>query len=221
MVAVNLNEFVSDSVRLFPDHTAIEEPGKGTISYRDLDRLSDRLRDRLDVMGVRPGDRVGICLHKSIEAVGSILAILKAGAAYVPVDPIAPASRSAYILNDCSVKAAITENCFGPALTKEIESIGTAPELIIIDRIEAGTGLARALETPDGGEISPSGVVEAVTGDDLAYILYTSGSTGKPKGVMLSHRNATSFVNWCVETFEPRHEDRFSSHAPLHFDLSI
>jgi amino acid adenylation domain-containing protein len=57
--------------------------------------------------------------------------------------------------------------------------------------------------------------------DDLAYILYTSGSTGRPKGVMLSHRNATSFVHWCSEVFSPSSQDRFSSHAPLHFDLSI
>ena len=57
--------------------------------------------------------------------------------------------------------------------------------------------------------------------DSLAYILYTSGSTGKPKGVMLSHENAVSFVDWCSEVFEPRPEDRFSSHAPFHFDLSI
>ena len=56
---------------------------------------------------------------------------------------------------------------------------------------------------------------------DLAYILYTSGSTGRPKGVMLSHENAVSFVDWCSETFEPQSDDRFSSHAPFHFDLSI
>jgi non-ribosomal peptide synthetase component F len=56
---------------------------------------------------------------------------------------------------------------------------------------------------------------------DLAYILYTSGSTGKPKGVMLSHENGVSYVDWCTEVFEPHENDRFSSHAPFHFDLSI
>ena len=221
MAAVDLNEFFADSVRLCPDYIAIEEPGKRTISYRDLDRLSDRLCNRLRRMGVQHGDRVGIYLHKSIDAVASILGILKSGAAYVPVDPIAPAGRNAFILNNCSVKVAIIENCFVRALVKENASIGTAPELIIIDRIESETGLATALKTEDEEEMSQSAVVEAVEGDDLAYILYTSGSTGKPKGVMLSHRNAASFVEWCVETFQPRQEDRFSSHAPFHFDLSI
>jgi amino acid adenylation domain-containing protein len=72
-----------------------------------------------------------------------------------------------------------------------------------------------------GSDRGPEGH-DAVTGpDDLAYILYTSGSTGKPKGVMLSHRNALSFIDWCSDVFAPRASDRFSSHAPFHFDLSI
>jgi non-ribosomal peptide synthetase component F len=71
--------------------------------------------------------------------------------------------------------------------------------------------------------IDPSTATETASSlpTDLAYILYTSGSTGKPKGVMLSHENAFSFIDWCSETFQPNEEDRFSSHAPFHFDLSI
>jgi amino acid adenylation domain-containing protein len=221
MAASELNEFLNYTLGLFPDDSAIEEPGKGSISYRDLDRLSDRLRDRLRALGVSRCDRVGIYLHKSIDAIASILGILKAGAAYVPVDPAAPASRNAYILNDCSVKIAITENCFAPALRKEIENIGVPPRMLVLEQIGRGAGLVEALDARDSVGSAEAGIDESVAPDDLAYILYTSGSTGKPKGVMLSHRNAASFVNWCVETFEPRHDDRFSSHAPLHFDLSI
>jgi amino acid adenylation domain-containing protein len=219
IATAELSAYFDNSARLFPDHTAIEEPGKGAINYRELAQLSDRLCNRLRMMGIQHGDRVGIYLHKSIEAVASILGILKCGAAYVPVDPIAPASRNASILNNCSVKTAITETCFAPDLIKESASIGSAPELIIIDHVEAGAGLARALEGPHEQQFSEA--VKRAGGDDLAYILYTSGSTGKPKGVMLSHRNAVSFVDWCIETFQPRQDDRFSSHAPLHFDLSI
>jgi non-ribosomal peptide synthetase component F len=69
--------------------------------------------------------------------------------------------------------------------------------------------------------VAPATATFAAAPADLAYILYTSGSTGRPKGVMLSHENATSFVDWCSSVFEPREDDRFSSHAPLHFDLSI
>jgi amino acid adenylation domain-containing protein len=215
-----LHRYLEHSIRSFPDHPAIEEPGKGTINYRDLNALSDRLCDRLRLAGVRRGDRVGIYLHKSIDAIASILGILKAGAAYVPVDPMAPASRNAYILNDCSVKVVIVESSFASALAKEIETLGRAPQTIRLEGIGGGLRLAKAMETQGNGELS-RGTDELAEDDNLAYILYTSGSTGKPKGVMLSHLNATSFVDWCVDTFEPRHEDRFSSHAPLHFDLSI
>jgi non-ribosomal peptide synthetase component F len=71
------------------------------------------------------------------------------------------------------------------------------------------------------GDDAPSAVVPVREADDLAYILYTSGSTGRPKGVMLSHANALSFLDWCDHAFDLRPEDRFASHAPLHFDLSV
>jgi L-proline---[L-prolyl-carrier protein] ligase len=216
-----LHQYLEHGVRSHPDHPAIEEPAKGVITYRDLDVLSNRLRERLRSMGVERGDRVGIYLHKSIDAIASILGILKTGAAYVPVDPTAPVSRNAYILSDCSVKVVIVESSFSSALVKEIETIGPVPQMIRLETVGGGAGLASALDNAPDGEAAPFGEDETVGPDDLAYILYTSGSTGKPKGVMLSHLNATSFVDWCIETFEPRHEDRFSSHAPLHFDLSI
>ena len=107
-----LYQFLDHAARIYPEHVAVEEAGKGTISYRNLAALSDRLRDRLYYMGVRPGDRVGIYLSKSIDAVAAIFGILKSGAAYVPVDPTAPVSRNAYILNNCSVRVAIIERRF-------------------------------------------------------------------------------------------------------------
>ena len=224
-----LHQFLDHSCRAYPQHTAIEEPGHGSISYRELDVLSDSLRDRLCYLGVRRGDRVGIYVRKSIDAVASILGILKAGAAYVPVDPSAPASRDAYILNDCSVKAVVMERGFEqrwraerpPHLREESERLGQIPSLILTDGVGGGLPLMRALEREQERARAPVVETDVPSEDDLAYILYTSGSTGKPKGVMLSHRNAVSFVDWCSEAFEPNHGDRFSSHAPFHFDLSI
>lgn len=216
-----LHQFLDDSARRRPDHVAIEEPGKGTITYGDLAALSDKLRDRLHHLGVRPGDRVGIYMGKSIDAVASIFGTLKTGAAYVPVDPGAPAARNAYILNDCSVKVVVLERRFEEGLRSEIARLGETPPLLLLEHIGGGLYLKNALEREDEREPVPPTETKIPSPDDLAYILYTSGSTGRPKGVMLSHRNAVSFVDWCSEVFEPREGDRFSSHAPFHFDLSI
>ena len=97
MTTRSLHQLLDLSVSRFPDNIAVEETETGSISYAELVRLSDRVRDRLRQMGVEPGDRVGMCLRKSADAVASLFGIMKAGAAYVPVDPTAPASRNAFI----------------------------------------------------------------------------------------------------------------------------
>jgi amino acid adenylation domain-containing protein len=216
-----LHLFLDHSAQVHPDHTAIEDPGRGTMTYRDLAALSDHLRDRLCHLGVRSGDRVGVYMRKSIDAVASIFGILKTGAAYVPVDPTAPVARNAYILNNCSVKVVVMEKHFEDGLRTEMGQMGEMPSLLLLEGSSGGQLLREALEREQ--EKAPAATIDTVipSPDDLAYILYTSGSTGKPKGVILSHRNAISFVDWCSETFEPNVDDRFSSHAPFHFDLSI
>jgi amino acid adenylation domain-containing protein len=139
----------------------------------------------------------------------------------VPVDPGAPAARGAYIMSNCAVKVVVIEAEYEVDFRSEFEKLGSAPAVFVIDRAEPGNGVSAALDAADARHRANSiETLEAEPGD-LAYILYTSGSTGRPKGVMLSHENAVSFVDWCSETFEPHSGDRFSSHAPFHFDLSI
>jgi amino acid adenylation domain-containing protein len=214
-----LHQFLDHSAQTRPGHVAVVEPEKGQITYQELAALSDCLRDHLVQLGVRPGDRVGIYLHKSIDSVAAIFGILKAGAAYVPVDPSAPVARNAYILSDCTVKAAVVEDRFVEGLQAELKD--EMPLLLRLDGTGGGDSLRQALAQAQAKtHVSPvETVVPAST--DLAYILYTSGSTGKPKGVMLAHQAAVSFVDWCSELFVPGEQDRFSSHAPFHFDLSI
>ena len=219
-----LFEFLENSAGIDPDKTAVIEPGQGLITYGELNALANRLRDQLYNLGVRPGDRVGIYLHKSVDSLAAIFGILKTGAAYVPVDPGAPASRNAYIFADCQVKALVIEDRFVNDLTAEWGASGHTSQLLILNQTGGGKYLKEMLDQAQTSV--PMSTRDSFTPftpslDVLAYILYTSGSTGKPKGVMLTHRAAISFVDWCSEAFEPHHDDRFSSHAPFHFDLSI
>jgi amino acid adenylation domain-containing protein len=216
-----LFHYLDASARRRPDAWAIEAPDEGRITYHDLGTLSDHLRDRLKHLGVGRGDRVGICLRKSIDSVVSIFGVLKSGAAYVPVDVAAPSARNAYILNDCSVRAVVLERRFADGLRAEIGQLGNPPQFLVLEGTGGGLALQEALKREQDRDPAPPSDTTSLAPDDLAYILYTSGSTGKPKGVMLSHRNATSFVDWCSEAFQPDEDERFSSHAPLHFDLSI
>jgi len=214
----SLVDWLQASARARPDHVAVEDLPSGALTYRELDSLTDRVRDRLHAMGVRPGDRVGVYARKSIDAYAAILGAMKAGAAYVPVDYGAPAWRSSYILADCAVRAVVLERSLVDAWRGEAQQLGHDPELLVLEEVGGGGGLATAL---DAAGDAPAVATVPRAPDDLAYILYTSGSTGKPKGVMLTHRNAMAYVDWCTMVFAPSAGDRFSSHAPFHFDLSI
>jgi len=215
-----LHQFFIQSSQLFPDRPAVIEAGAFDITYQKLAELSDRVRDYLHYKGVKKGDRVGIYMRKSIDTVATLLGILKIGAAYVPVDPNAPVARNAFIMHDCKVALVVIDERFQQQLIHEIQNLGSSPNVLVISNPGGGIGIAAALESSDSTNRNH---FETITPElrDLAYILYTSGSTGKPKGVMLSHENAINFINWCSEIFRPNEQDRFSSHAPFHFDLSI
>lgn len=216
-----LQQAFVEAAERFPNRIAVVEPGHADISYRQLAELSCRVRDRLHELGVGPRDRVGLYLRKSIDTVAAIYGILRAGAAYVPVDPGAPPARNAYIMHNCGVKVVLTEARVADKFQVELQGLGMPPHLIVLDDVGGGLALATWLDNADAAHPMACRADEVPDQNDLAYILYTSGSTGKPKGVMLSHENAVSFVDWCSEVFEPTPEDTFSSHAPFHFDLSI
>jgi amino acid adenylation domain-containing protein len=160
-------------------------------------------------------------MRKSADAVASIFGIMKAGAAYVPTDPTAPASRNAFIFQNCAVKIVIVEARLAEALYLEFSQVGFAPEIIVLEGTGAGVPLTKALDRLDAVSPALSGPSAVPDQSQLSYVLYTSGSTGRPKGVMLSHGNAVCFIDWCSDVFQPTEHDRFSSHAPFHFDLSV
>ena len=202
-----LHHLLDVSASRFPDNVAVEEAETGSIRYTELAHLSDRLRDRLRVMGVGPGDRVGICMRKSADAIASMFGIMKTGAAYVPADSTAPVSRNAYMFDNCAVKVVIVEERLVRALNSEFSQLGFAPRMLVIDGSGAGAPLVKALDDLDAVKTVPS-APSAADPSRLAYILYTSGSTGRPKGVMLSHGNATCFIDWCSDVFQPNEHAR-------------
>ncbi len=221
-IAQNLADYLDASAQLYGDRTAVVENGRTGISYAELNRQVDALAGFLFKSGIGPGDRVGIMATKNISAIVAILGTLRAGAAYVPVDPFAPMERSCRILTDCRLAAIVIDS----RLLDRLSALGHQSRPRIVITVGGGDGfvalpdreitpLAIALQTPKSNQIPPAAP------SDLAYIMYTSGSTGTPKGVMISQANALSFVQWFSSTFSPRLSDRFSNSAPLHFDASI
>ena len=216
--AYQLHHLLAASAAASPGHVAVVH-GDDRITYGELDQAAARVARAFRELGARPGDRVALFLPKSIPAVVSLFGALKTGAAYVPVDPHAPARRAALILRDCGVRCVVT----------------TAGRLAALR--EADPGLAfEAIVVEDDGEAAPpagatawrdvlAGPALAQPHDgvetDLGYILYTSGSTGVPKGVMISHRAALTFIHWTHTEFAVTAADVVSNHAPVHFDLSI
>ncbi len=214
-----------------PEHPAVVDEQGRRWTYAELARSADRLATRLARWGVARGDRVGVFLPKGFEAVASLHGILRAGAAYVPVDPQGPTIRGAGILADAGVKAVVVLDEFAADLRAHWPESGPQPRFVVVqgsdDEANSGTPATKARGPIDArwesvmADLAPSPLSPATEPDDLAYILYTSGSTGVPKGVMLSHRAAFAFLDWCSATFDLNPSDRFASHAPFHFDLSI
>jgi len=147
-----------------------------TLTYQELERQSTLLAQRLCALGVRAGDRVAVSMERCPELIVALLAVLKAGAAYVPIDPLYPQERKKFVLADAHASVVITRQ-------KYQEQVSAF----------AGTILALDAEQPATGTASAAPLPLDLPGDSLAYVIYTSGSTGKPKGVMVSHRNVLNF----------------------------
>ncbi len=218
-----LPHLLSNSAERAPDRPAARFLGH-TWSYGQLEACSNRLARALRAAGVGKGDRVALWLHKSLHSIEAVYAVMKCGAAYVPLDPQAPVRRAAYIVRDCDVHVMIVDGAHAaqvPALAAEGAPVQRA---ICLNEAMPPEGTSWS-----GGELWGPKTVETQEADtvdcpaiesDLAYILYTSGSTGMPKGVMISHRTCLTFIHWAFHTFRLCSEDRATSMAPLHFDLS-
>ena len=172
---VCLHELIAAQAKRTPDLVAVVFEQE-RLTYRELDRRADRLAQHLRGLDVGPETLVGLFVERSLEMVVGILGILKAGAAYVPIDAGYPAERIAYLLADAKVACLLTQERLLPRLP------GGAPQAVCLDTFDWTA--AEGPKRPDG-DVRPT---------NLAYVIYTSGSTGRPKGVCIEHRNIVSYV---------------------------
>ncbi|MEV5593693.1 amino acid adenylation domain-containing protein [Streptomyces sp. NPDC052496] len=187
-----------------PDAAAVEWRGT-VVTYRQLDERANGLARALAAAGVAPGDRVGLSLPRSHHVVTLILAVHKAGCAYVPLDPAYPADRLSAIAATAEMSAVVHDGDGAPAW---LDGTGVAP-----------LPWTELWEKASGEDTGPLGIT--VEPAATTHLIYTSGSTGLPKGVVISHRNVVALLAWAEDTYRAEELSRVLFSTSLNFDLSV
>ncbi|MCE9671221.1 non-ribosomal peptide synthase/polyketide synthase [Myxococcus stipitatus] len=186
-----------------PDAVAVTF-GDERLTYRELDARANQLAAYLRRQGVGPESRVGLCMQRSTEVVVALLGVLKAGGAYLPMDPTYPRERLAYMARDSAVRVVLTQSW-------------------LVGELPAGDARVLSLdterETLSREDASP--VISGVGPTNVAYVIYTSGSTGRPKGVLIEHRGVVNYLTWCVEAYRVASGSGAPVHSSLSFDLTV
>ncbi|MDB6442647.1 amino acid adenylation domain-containing protein [Pseudomonas sp. 21TX0197] len=197
---------------LWPDavaaHIETASAGTTTLTYGQLNRQANRLAHALLATGLRPDDRVAICLERGPHMLVALLATLKAGAAYVPLDPTYPPARLRHMLEDSAPRLVLSSDALRTRLPAT-----TAIERWDLDTPQLQARLdAQPIDNPDAADLNAA---------HLAYVIYTSGSTGMPKGVMIEHRNACNLLHWALRSFDvdELHHSLFAT--SINFDLAV
>ncbi len=203
------HSLIAEQVARRPEALALE-CGDQRLTYRALDEQAETLAKRLRARGVQPGDLVGLCLNREPALVLGLLAIWKAGAAYLPLDPAYPAHRLDFMLQDSGTRLVLTTRALAQALGLEHRQ---ALCLDAADQAQAGP------RAPDPAGAIGAGQIE--TADRTAYVIYTSGSTGQPKGVMVTHRNLMNFFTGMDARVAHTPDARWLAVTSLSFDISV
>ena len=215
---ITLTDVIDRQARQAPDGTAAVF-GEHSLSYAELGQQSTSLAESLAACGIRHGDRIGIYLNKSLRLPVAMYGILKAGAAFVPLDPAACVEQTIRVIQDCGIRLLISAGNIRaqlrqvaarcPSLSTVI-GIGATADLAIKCLAWSDALLATA-KTP--GEQQP--LPDRLLGDDLAYILYTHDANGHPRGIMHTHHSALSFARWAADEYGLRPADRMGNHCQL------
>ncbi|WP_154582792.1 non-ribosomal peptide synthetase, partial [Xanthomonas oryzae] len=190
--ATCIHHLFEAQARRTPHAIALSE-GARALRYAELEARANRLAHRLRSVGVGLESRVALYLPRSIDQIVALLATLKAGAAYLPLDPELPDARLAFLLADSGPSAVLT--C--AALHAQRQWPGTAMRDVNVLMLDTALEAAAGLHDPG----APT--VPGLCPDNLAYLIYTSGSTGQPKGTLLTHAGATHYLQWAIDTYRP------------------
>ncbi|MFI7217028.1 amino acid adenylation domain-containing protein [Micromonospora maritima] len=196
-----LHQMVERQAARTPDGTALVR-GADRMTYRELDRAANRLAHHLRDLGVGRQTRVGICLPRTLALPVAVLAVLKAGGVYVPLDPAYPVERVRFMLADAGADVVLTDS------DRHDLFAGHPGTVVHLDTVTVD-------DRPDTSPDLP------VCGEAVAYLLYTSGSTGRPKGVAVAHRSATALVDWALDHYRPDELAGVLASTSICFDLSV
>ncbi|MBO9733249.1 MAG: amino acid adenylation domain-containing protein, partial [Chitinophaga sp.] len=197
-------DMFAERVTLNSDATAIVY-GDESLSYGELDKQSNRVAQYLRKKGVVEDELVAVCLDRGLDMIVSLLGILKAGAAYVPVDPSYPSTRIDYILGDTNAKIVLSNRAYA-------YNFRTHKDVEVLDMNDTASWLSDSPDEP---------VVTQLRPDHLAYVIYTSGSTGRPKGVMNEHRGVVNRLLWTQAYFSLAPSDAILQKTTYCFDVSV
>jgi amino acid adenylation domain-containing protein len=198
-----LHQWFEEQVERTPDAPALVFADE-RISYRELNTRANQLAHHLSLLGAGTETKIGIMLERTPALLVSLLAVLKSGGTYVPLDPNYPQQRIAFMLEDAQIRLLLTQSTLGDRLPENNAAV------VYLDQ-ECSTIAAAATDNP----------IATALPENLAYVIYTSGSTGMPKGVAITHRNASAFLHWSNEFFASEKLKAVLASTSINFDLSV
>lgn len=201
-----IHEMFEDQVGRTPNRVAFRYQ-KQSLTYAELNARANQLAACLNAHGVGPDQLVGICVERSLEMIVGLLGILKAGAAYVPLDPSYPADRLAFVMKDARLRAFLTQSALRHRLpTSDIDVIELDGDWPLVATFTSDNPATRSADSVQG---------------QLAYVIYTSGSTGRPKGVMIEHEHVINLLHGLEDFYGSRGCMRVAWNASINFDASV